>query len=79
MATDLGANIMGEIFVLTIGVALIYHEVARQAQKTQKKHATHEHERLELERKISALNNLVEWQDEELKNVRIILNDYDSN
>lgn len=28
MATDLGANILGELFVLTVGIGLIYYEVS---------------------------------------------------
>lgn len=76
IATDLGANILGEIFVVTIGIGLIYYEVSRQLLKDKNKHDSHVHHKMELERKISRLNNLVEWQDEELKNVRLKLSEY---
>ncbi|XP_033149966.1 putative OPA3-like protein CG43998 [Drosophila busckii] len=74
MATDLGANLMAEVFVISLSVYLLFFELSRQAEKDRKKHEKHHKRKELLDDQISTLHKQLDWQERELKEInRLIL------
>ncbi|XP_055853418.1 putative OPA3-like protein CG13603 isoform X2 [Episyrphus balteatus] len=78
MAIELGANLLGEAIIFTIGAGLLIVEYVRSANKEAKKEAEAKQEKLELALTISELGFRVEKQDAQIREMTRILADLDS-
>lgn len=78
MAIELGANLLGEFIIFTIGAGLLIIEYVRSANKEAKKEEAAKQEKLELALTISELGFRVEKQDAQIREMTRILADLDS-
>lgn len=73
MAIETGSNMLGELTIFTIGISLILLEFARQKRNDKKKHDRHRAERDRLENAVEVLNDRINRQIDEIKNLKIKL------
>ncbi|XP_055907440.1 putative OPA3-like protein CG13603 isoform X2 [Eupeodes corollae] len=78
MAIELGANLLGEFIIFTIGAGVLIVEYVRSANKEAKKEAAAKQEQLELALTISELGFRIEKQDAQIREMTRILADLDS-
>lgn len=65
-ATRMGANILGEFFVMIIGLSIIFFEVSRQMRKDKKLHEDHTEKRRILDERLAKIDSDVERQEKEI-------------
>uniref|UniRef100_A0A182VR91 OPA3-like protein n=1 Tax=Anopheles minimus TaxID=112268 RepID=A0A182VR91_9DIPT len=78
MAIDLGANLLGEIIIFTIGAGLLLLEYQRQVRKEANKEEMMMQEKLELQATINELNFQVQRLDTQLREVARVTADLES-
>ncbi|XP_034664212.1 putative OPA3-like protein CG43998 [Drosophila subobscura] len=77
MATKVGADLLGEVIVTSIGVFLLYYEVSRQRLKDEKKHIRHREQRMLLDEMIGSLDTNIERNEKEIRRMNAALDGYD--
>ncbi|BFF90911.1 putative OPA3-like protein8 [Drosophila madeirensis] len=77
MATKVGADLLGEVIVTSIGVFLLYYEVSRQKLKDEKKHIRHREQRMLLDERIESLDTNIERNEKEIRSMKAALDGYD--
>lgn len=75
MATELGANLLGEIIIFVIGAGVLLLEYQRQARKEALKEEMALQERLELQALLNELAFQAERQDTQIRELTRILAD----
>lgn len=75
MAVSLGANLLSEVFTMGLGLLLIYIESSRKAKKDKVKNDLHKETQERLRIEIETLNNLLDWQENQIYIIREQLND----
>ncbi|XP_058060776.1 putative OPA3-like protein CG13603 isoform X1 [Anopheles bellator] len=78
MAIDLGANLLGEIVIFTIGAALLLLEYQRQVRKESNKEEMVLQEKLELQATINELIFQVQRQDTQIREMARVVADLES-
>ncbi|XP_050071998.1 putative OPA3-like protein CG13603 [Anopheles maculipalpis] len=78
MAIELGANLLGEIIIFTIGAGLLLLEYQRQVRKEANKEEMMLQEKLELQATINELNFQVQRLDTQLREVARVTADLES-
>ncbi|XP_017143901.1 putative OPA3-like protein CG43998 [Drosophila miranda] len=73
MATRIGADILGEVIVTSIGVFLLYYEVTRNRLKNEKKHEKHREQRMLLDQRIGSLNTNIDRNENEIRKIKAAL------
>ncbi|XP_022210851.2 putative OPA3-like protein CG43998 [Drosophila obscura] len=73
MATRIGADLLGEVIVTSIGVFLLYYEVTRQRLKDEKKHIRHREQRMMLEQRIGSLDTSIDRNEKEIRSMKTAL------
>lgn len=67
MAIELGANLLGEVIIFTIGAGVLIFEYVRQSKKETIKEENTLNEKLQLELKLVELSFHIERQDTQLR------------
>lgn len=75
MAIELGANLLGEVIIFTIGAGLLIFEYIRQSNKEAKKDELILQEKLELNNTISDLALRLERQDAQIREMNRVVAD----
>lgn len=78
MAIELGANLLGEIVIFTIGAGLLLLEYQRQVRKEANKEETVIQEKLELQATINELIFQVQRQDTQIREMARVVADLES-
>ncbi|XP_049537562.1 putative OPA3-like protein CG13603 isoform X3 [Anopheles darlingi] len=78
MAIDLGANLLGEIIIFTIGAGLLLLEYQRQVRKESNKEEMVLQEKLELQATINELIFQVQRQDTQIREMARVVADLES-
>ncbi|XP_053680118.1 putative OPA3-like protein CG13603 isoform X2 [Anopheles nili] len=78
MAIDLGANLLGEIIIFTIGAGLLLLEYQRQVRKEANKEEMVLQEKLELQATINELIFQVQRQDTQIREIARVVADLES-
>lgn len=74
-AVDLGAEMLGEVVVFSIGVAVLYAEYRRQKRSESREEDKHQQNFRNLKSKVEKLVLFVEQQDKEITRLNEILRD----
>jgi hypothetical protein len=72
-AVDLGAEMLGEVVVFSIGVAVLYAEYRRQKRGENREENKHQENFRNLQNKVEELGVCVEKQNEEIERLNIIV------
>ena len=73
MAVELGAEMLGEVIIFTMGAAIIYLEYRRQANNEQRKEDNQNDKLVELDAKVTDLAVMTEQQDARIRElVRLV-------
>ncbi|CAB4016040.1 Hypothetical predicted protein [Paramuricea clavata] len=72
-AVDLGAEMLGEVVVFSIGVAVLYAEYRRQKRGENREENKHQENFRNLKNKVEELGVCVEKQNEEIERLNIIV------
>ncbi|XP_020817844.1 putative OPA3-like protein CG13603 [Drosophila serrata] len=78
MAIELGANLLGEFIIFTIGAGLLIFEYSRQTIKENKKNEMMQAEKMELTNMLTEMNFRLERQDAQIREMTRVLADLDS-
>uniref|UniRef100_A0AAG5CUP4 OPA3-like protein n=1 Tax=Anopheles atroparvus TaxID=41427 RepID=A0AAG5CUP4_ANOAO len=78
MAIELGANLLGEIIIFTIGAGLLLLEYQRQVRKEENKEDMAMQEKLELQATINELIFQVQRQDTQIREMARVVADLES-
>lgn len=78
-AVDLGAELMGEFFVFSVALAILYGETKRSQKKDQAKESKQNQTLAHLQNQINNLAFQLEEQHEEDKNLKLKLNEISHN
>lgn len=78
MAIELGANLLGEFIIFSIGAGLLIFEYSRQTIKENKKNELAQSEKMELTNMLTEMNFRLERQDAQIREMTRVLADLDS-
>ncbi|KAH8337227.1 putative OPA3-like protein CG13603 [Drosophila kikkawai] len=78
MAIELGANLLGEFIIFTIGAGLLIFEYSRQSIKENKKNEQMQAEKMELTNMLTEMNFRLERQDAQIREMTRVMADLDS-
>ncbi|XP_002072012.3 putative OPA3-like protein CG13603 [Drosophila willistoni] len=78
MAIELGANLLGEFIIFTIGAGLLIFEYSRQSIKETKKNEAMELEKKQLTNQLTELNFRLELHDTQMREMTRVLAELDS-
>ncbi|SPP87732.1 putative OPA3-like protein CG13603 [Drosophila guanche] len=78
MAIELGANLLGEFIIFTIGAGLLIFEYSRQSIKETKKTEEIQMEKMQMTNTLTEINFRLERQDAQIREMTRVLADLDS-
>ncbi|KAH8383387.1 hypothetical protein KR009_008408 [Drosophila setifemur] len=78
MAIELGANLLGEFIIFSIGAGLLIFEYSRQVIKENKKNEQTQIEKMQLTNTLTEMNFRLERQDAQIREMTRVLADFDS-
>ncbi|XP_039492727.1 putative OPA3-like protein CG13603 [Drosophila santomea] len=78
MAIELGANLLGEFIIFSIGAGLLIFEYSRQTIKENKKNELAQSEKMSLTNMLTEMNFRLERQDAQIREMTRVLADLDS-